>query len=96
MFQVPAHFSKSTIRRQDFLDVQKIMDSGANKSSTPFQKYCDTRWLVRGKVCLLKIIITVNTVCYTYLHITQLYCTGTSSNTQSENLLLVPIYNIYF
>jgi hypothetical protein len=52
--QVPAHFAKSAVRRQDFLDIQNIMDSGAaSKTATPFQKYCETRWLARAKVCLL-------------------------------------------
>lgn len=47
---MPAHFSKSAVRRQDFLDIRQVMDSGDEKSQTPFQKYCDTRWLARGKV----------------------------------------------
>jgi hypothetical protein len=48
---VPAHFSKSSVRRQDFLQIQEIMESGsAEEASTPFQKYAETRWLARAKV----------------------------------------------
>jgi hypothetical protein len=51
LLKVPAHFSKSTIRRHDFLDIQKVMGSEDNTESvTPFQRYCETRWLARSKV----------------------------------------------
>jgi hypothetical protein len=51
LHKVPTYFSKSAIRRQDFLEIQKVMYSGmATKGTSPFQKYCDTRWLARAKV----------------------------------------------
>ena len=46
--KIPAHFSKSAIRREEFLELQQVLDEG--ETSHPFHKYVETRFLVRGKV----------------------------------------------
>jgi hypothetical protein len=50
--QVPVHFSKSAIRRNDFLKIQEVMGvDEAPAVAHPFKKYVETRWLARGQVC---------------------------------------------
>jgi hypothetical protein len=52
LHKVPAHFSKSAVRRKDFLEIQEIMEGNNPEDlSHPFNKYAETRWLARGKVC---------------------------------------------
>jgi hypothetical protein len=52
LHKVPAHFSKSAIRRNDFLEVQETMEGNCTEDlSHPFNKYAETRWFARGKVC---------------------------------------------
>ena len=50
--EIPAFFSKSTLRRDEFLRLFQELDPDQEKkgSPTPFQKYSATRWLVRGKI----------------------------------------------
>ena len=48
LHRVPVHFSKSAVRREEFKELQNLMDEG--EKSHPFDKYNETRWLARGKV----------------------------------------------
>ena len=51
--EIPKWFSKSTLRRDTYKDLFKVMSGSDNESSavsTPFTKISTTRWLVRGKV----------------------------------------------
>ena len=48
LHEVPAHFSRSTLRRKEFEEIQEVMGCGDEK--TPFQRYVETRWLARGQV----------------------------------------------
>lgn len=50
--EIPKWFSKSTVRRDAFKELFKVMDANEERKGTPlpFQKVSNTRWLVRGKV----------------------------------------------
>ena len=49
--EVPKWFSKSKIRREAFKDLFDVMNPDQRHGTAlPFTKYCETRWLVRGKV----------------------------------------------
>ncbi|CAM1306207.1 Uncharacterised protein g4276 [Pycnogonum litorale] len=50
--EVPKWFSKSKIRRKAFQDLFNVInpDDQRQGSPLPFTKYCETRWLIRGKV----------------------------------------------
>ena len=48
LHKIPAHFGRSTLRRKEFLEVQKAM--GDEENTHPFNRYVETRWLARGKV----------------------------------------------
>jgi hypothetical protein len=53
LHKVPAHFSKSTIRRKDFLEIQETMEGKSTDDLChPFNKYSEKQWLARGKVSL--------------------------------------------
>jgi len=47
--EIPAWFSHSVIRRNDFQNIFKLMNED-KLSNSPFIKHCATRWLTRGKV----------------------------------------------
>ena len=47
---IPKWFSKSQLRKNDFLSLFSCFEGSAN-FDTPFDKYSETRWLARGKVC---------------------------------------------
>ena len=47
---IPKFFSKSNIRRNDFLELCNAFGSDQLSKTNPFQKYSATRWLCRGKV----------------------------------------------
>ncbi len=48
---MPAHFSRSAVRRKDFLQLQDIMEADNQEDTChPFKKYMETRWLVRAHV----------------------------------------------
>ena len=52
--KVPAHFSRSSIRREEFLELQKAMEAGNPEDlSTPFERYVETRWLARYNVMII-------------------------------------------
>ncbi len=55
---IPTFFSKSSLRREEFLNLFKVMDPNEERKGTPtpFQKFSATRWLVRGKV-LYKLLL---------------------------------------
>ena len=55
---IPTFFSKSALRREEFLNLFKVMDPNEERrgTPTPFQKFSTTRWLVRGKV-LYKLLV---------------------------------------
>ena len=50
--QIPKWFSKSTIRRDAYAKLFEIINDGTYNSTlaSPFQKFSQTRWLVRGKI----------------------------------------------
>ena len=56
--EVPAFFSRSTIRREEFKKLFDVMDPNQERAGTPtpFQKFSVTRWLVRGK-CLYNLLV---------------------------------------
>ena len=47
---VPKWFSKSNLRKSQYMQLFNQFE-GSDMFSTPFQKYAETRWLVRGKIC---------------------------------------------
>ena len=48
--KVPAHFAHSAIRREEFVELQTVMEGGVNSElHTLFQKFSVTCWLVKGK-----------------------------------------------
>ena len=50
---IPGWFRKSALRRDAYLQLFTVMNSGEDEANTarkPFTKMCATRWLVRGKV----------------------------------------------
>ncbi|XP_064082008.1 uncharacterized protein LOC135198395 [Macrobrachium nipponense] len=50
--EIPKWFSKSSIRREAYLSLFKVMDPDGERKGipSPFQQASATRWLVRGKV----------------------------------------------
>ena len=51
--KVLAHFSRSSIRREEFLELQKAMEAGnLDDKSTPFEHFVETCWLARYKVMI--------------------------------------------
>ena len=50
--EIPNWFTRSTIRREDFKNLFKVMNSGEDRAGValPFAKYSTTRWLARSKV----------------------------------------------
>lgn len=50
MKAIPKWFSKSNVRKNAYLELYSSFDT-SKQFSNPFQKYAETRWLVRGKVC---------------------------------------------
>ena len=56
--EVPAFFSRSSVRREEFKKLFDVMDPDQDRAGTPtpFQKYSTTRWLVRGK-CLYNLLV---------------------------------------
>ena len=46
---VPAHFCRSSIRRESYLDLYKVMNDDKPESNV-FTKFCATCWLAKGKV----------------------------------------------
>lgn len=48
LHEVPAHFARSTLRREEFLEIQQAL--GCTGDGTPFNRYVETRWLARGRV----------------------------------------------
>lgn len=47
---IPKWFSKSQVRKDAFMDLFARFE-GSDVFRTPFDKYSETRWLARGKVC---------------------------------------------
>lgn len=51
LHEIPKWFSKSSIRREEFIKLFNVMNGDGNfVTPPPFTKLCATRWLVRGKV----------------------------------------------
>ncbi|XP_047736335.1 SCAN domain-containing protein 3-like [Hyalella azteca] len=52
--EIPAWFSKSTLRRNDFQKLSEVLNTGGDEQGTgslpPFMKSSSTRWLTRGEV----------------------------------------------
>ena len=48
--EIPAHFSMSSLRRDEFVQLFFTMNPDHQGVLTSFERFCKTRWLVRGKI----------------------------------------------
>ena len=48
--EIPSYFSRSSLRREDFIELFKVLNDGASPFNSVFAHYCATRWLGRGAV----------------------------------------------
>ena len=48
--EIPSFFSHSSLRREKYMDLFKVMNDGDTPFTNPFTKFCSTRWLGRSKV----------------------------------------------
>ena len=48
--EIPAHFSMSSLKRDEFMQLFFTMNPDHQGFPTPLEKFCKTRWLVRGKI----------------------------------------------
>ena len=48
--EIPSFFSRSSLRREDFIELFKVMNDGVSPINSVFAHFCATRWLGRGAV----------------------------------------------